>query len=836
MTAQQHPTGVSGVSPDAGAAHDFLSELRTRIAVQPLPYQHGAERQALESLWQLFVQAREAMKKYPGCKEFAAVATRALNVDLRPVTAKWDRARGEGRLDSRDGADEFRADLLEVQLSLRRLSTTLHMMAYGAVDPADQLTPPVFTQADLDVLCADLPFGILPGQLIEPNVVVRINEVEAREVHTRRGKYDIDTPAGKNAVGLALSGGGIRSATFCLGVVQVLAQRELLKDVDFLSTVSGGGYTGSFISSRLGSPGATQAEIAGPEGPDPTAIRFLRHHAKYLAAVDLKSGWEMATATLAGMLLNWSAPLFLVAAAALIAIRVPALDWPRTLAGVAIVTMLLMVLYALLIRRSARAARAGGAALGLSMAAVVAIAFGWLLTIIYGAHWPSWKISGGIAAAIAAAAPAILRFVPVIKTPAVRRIALPVLLWIVGLLIPIGVLALFLGTVYFGSLESLPPLEGWGPIAAWSGFELLAALAVLLWLVAVFVLNINLTSPHRLYRDALARTFIWKSEEDSAPVRLADLNPSGLAPYHLINTTVNLPSSQDAALRDRKSDFFLFSKHWCGSPVVRYQATAEWKTNASAPDLATAMAISGAAASSHMGLESKPSLVALITFLNIRLGFWIRRPGTGWLSFPGFTCLIREMLGIFMSEQRAWLNLSDGGHIENMGAYELLRRRCKYVLCVDGEADGAYTFQGLMTLVRHAQLDFGVRIDVHLDAVRPDPKLGYSQGHSALAVVHYPDAGPGRPAAKGLLLYLKLSVTGNEPELIRRYRTLWPDFPHQSTIDQFFTEEQFEAYRELGVHVASGLFSKVLMNGGPSPQTIPDWFRRLAGNLLEPEL
>ena len=78
-------------------------------------------------------------------------------------------------------------------------------------------------------------------------------------------------------------------------------------------------------------------------------------------------------------------------------------------------------------------------------------------------------------------------------------------------------------------------------------------------------------------------------------------------------------------------------------------------------------------------------------------------------------------------------------------------------------------------------------------------------------------------------------MTGNEPELIRRYRTLHPDFPHQSTLDQFFNEEQFEAYRELGVHVASGLFTPALMNDGPDPNSIASWFRTLAGNLLEPE-
>jgi hypothetical protein len=86
-----------------------------------------------------------------------------------------------------------------------------------------------------------------------------------------------------------------------------------------------------------------------------------------------------------------------------------------------------------------------------------------------------------------------------------------------------------------------------------------------------------------------------------------------------------------------------------------------------------------------------------------------------------------------------------------------------------------------------------------------------------------------------MLLYMKLSVTGNEPELIRRYRILHPDFPHQSTLDQFFDEEQFEAYRQLGVHVADGLFSRALMSGNTDPAGVPQWFRQLAANLLEPK-
>src|SRR6185503_11990087 len=109
--------------------------------------------------------------------------------------------------------------------------------------------------------------------------------------------------------------------------------------------------------------------------------------------------------------------------------------------------------------------------------------------------------------------------------------------------------------------------------------------------------------------------------------------------------------------------------------------TDKWRTNGNPVDLATVMAVSGAAASSYMGLGSMPTLTALLTFLNVRLGFWIRRPDSKVMSeTPGFLCLMREMTGVGMSERAAWLNLSDGGHIENMAVYELLRRRCKFII------------------------------------------------------------------------------------------------------------------------------------------------------------
>ena len=223
-----------------------------------------------------------------------------------------------------------------------------------------------------------------------------------------------------------------------------------------------------------------------------------------------------------------------------------------------------------------------------------------------------------------------------------------------------------------------------------------------------------------------------------------------------------------------------------------------------------------------------------MTLLNIRLGFWIANPKRRTpLGPPGFSCIVREMTGAFMSERKTWLNISDGGHIENMGLYELLRRRCKFIICVDGEADPESTFHGQLTLVRHAQIDFGIRIEPRLDEMRPDPHSRFSRTHAQLFRIRYPATTGGRAAGLGLMLYLKLSLTGDEAELLKRYRLLNPDFPHQSTLDQFYDEEQFEAYRQLGVHVAEGTFARALMTRNLRPSTVKEWFEQLAVNMLE---
>jgi len=842
-------------TPDQNAAHEFLVELSTRIATRRLPYQHGVEAAALESLRKLFDAARDAMKKYPGCVGFMDLVIPVLNREVRPVTAKWHKALEEKRLASRDGGDDFRGELEQLRGELCALEEELRKMAYGAAAGAapkvDKDKFEVELAADIDALFRDeLDFGIAsPGPYTDEDLsgaIPHINRVEAGDVAKRRGLLRLAAPHGANAVGLSLSGGGIRSATFCLGVVQVLAAKGLLKDVDFLSTVSGGGYTGSFLTSRLGS-GAPHEDMGNPHGPDSSAIAFLRQHAKYLSAIDLKQRWSMVTATLAGLLLNWCVPFFFLALLALFAVNftdvVPYSVWKIALEVLLAVTIGALLYYAHAMRGERKDANRAGTVLGWLIAACLACAAGWGLQAGFfkfyaevqqnacGASAPSFPWAGTLGvASVVSAFPVILRILPLFENPKLREWALRIALIAAGLLVPVCAVIIF---YIFCALGVADSTDFW----CWHypRGSVLWALFSFFGVVSLFFLNVNLTSPHRLYRDQLAKTFVATDEKDEAAKPLADMNESGRAPYHLINAAVNLPSGKSPALRDRKCDFFLMSKHWLGSPSTGYKPVRDWRMNSSAPDLASAMAISGAAVSPRMGLGTQPALSALLTFLNARLGFWIRNPRIeSRTNVPGFVCLIREMFGLKMSEDAAWLNLSDGGHIENMGVYELLRRRCKFIVCVDGEADPEITFHGFMTMVRHAQIDLGVRIDARLDDLRPDPATKLSRSHWEMFRIHYPAIGEA-PAKTGLLLYLKLSVTGNESELIRRYRITHPDFPHQSTLDQFFDQEQFEAYRQLGVHVGESLFKPAITGNDPNPPTISAWFRSLAYNLLEPK-
>ena len=564
------------LSPDQLAAHELLSELRTRISTQPLPYQYGVESSALKSLWEIFGLARKAMKDHPGCSEFARITTNMLNVDLRPVTAKWHRAFEAGVLNARDGANDFRADLAGVGRRLVEFAEELQRMAYGLV-VRDEVTPDVLESLEIAECSSPLQFGIDGAE----NCWNAIATSEAKEIEERRARAGVQARAGFDAVGLALSGGGIRSATFCLGVVQVLSERGLMKDIDYMSTVSGGGYTGSFISSLIGS-GIDFDQLARPFGPDTNAVRHIRQNAKYFSAVDLKQRWMMVTGTVAGLVLNWLAPLAVVSLLAICAsnIHFGSDSWAAATSGLMVFTLLAIILHGIAIRWWAgvwtRVLVASCAAGIIFCAAMTMLEWGYAK---FGS--PYEALVAVVTAAAIIIAPLFARFLPVFRNERYRRVLFKITLYAAGLVVPLLAVLTFYCLRDLGSSKIDLDASWWNPLRYAGGQLVLGAVFAVSALVSSLLINVNLTGPHKLYRDQLAKTFIWP--DGASDILLKQMNPERRAPYHLINATVNLPSSTSPVLRDRRGDFFLFSKCWTGSRAVKYSMTEvlerKWATH-----------------------------------------------------------------------------------------------------------------------------------------------------------------------------------------------------------------------------------------------------------------
>jgi hypothetical protein len=352
---------------------------------------------------------------------------------------------------------------------------------------------------------------------------------------------------------------------------------------------------------------------------------------------------------------------------------------------------------------------------------------------------------------------------------------------------------------------------GWRSIVDGWGDVVYMAVGLLVFLLNWFLLDVNVSASHGFFRDRLSRAYLIREnggEEDAIVFtddqKLSSLNAEGTrAPYHLVNVTLNLNGSKDPNVRGRNADFFTFSKHHSGSVRSEYYETTTLEEMNAHMNLGTALAISGAAAAPNMGLLTIKPLVFIMTLLNIRLGYWIpnpqmvnqgRRPSRG----PGPGYLLKESLGE-IDAQGDFLNVSDGGHLENLGVYELLRRRCKLIISVDGGADPGLKCSDLTKIIRYARIDMGIEISFQKDqlAALNLRGSGFSSGHWALGEINYGKDGTGH------LLYLKSSVTGDENPYVLDYKAQQPAFPHQSTADQFFDETQFEAYRALGYHITN---------------------------------
>lgn len=341
--------------------------------------------------------------------------------------------------------------------------------------------------------------------------------------------------------------------------------------------------------------------------------------------------------------------------------------------------------------------------------------------------------------------------------------------------------------------------------------------------IAAGFVNVNKFSLHAMYRNRLVRAYLGASRqrhenpftgfdpEDN--IRLAKVNRSGGAverPLHVINMALNLVEGKNLAWQERKAASFTATALHCGSLRVNYQPTRTYGGEDDGISLGTAIAISGAAASPNMGYHSSPILSAIMTFFNVRLGWWLANPGEKGRKFwnrraptNAIRPLLDEAFGRTTSENQ-WIYLSDGGHFENLGLYEMVLRRCKTIIVIDSGADPDYKFEDLGNAVRKIRIDLGVSITFDKDTVPSKT----SHRHCAVGTIDYecvdgPDAEPGK------VIYIKPVLCGEEPADVAQYASSDGRFPQQPTSDQWFSESQFESYRRLGLHTVEHILREL---------------------------
>lgn len=370
--------------------------------------------------------------------------------------------------------------------------------------------------------------------------------------------------------------------------------------------------------------------------------------------------------------------------------------------------------------------------------------------------------------------------------------------------------------------ESTPPL------VAGAGL-LLLAMGVLFsrWV------GVNTFSLHNMYGNRLARAYLGASRIQRAPHWFTGFDPEDNlwmaqgteraateSPrlFHVVNVALNIvaPAGDRLEWQQRMAAPFTMTPLHCGSSALGYAPTAQYGSKGDAKrggmTYARAMAISGAAATPNMGYHTSKVVAFVMTLFNARLGWWIPNPRTEkkakWANRePGFGVrpLIDELLAR-VSTERGYVYVSDGGHFENLGLYEMVRRGCKRILVVDAGCDPHGEFEDLEGAIRKVRVDFGVVIRFNEgDALPTLEQAKAARRYIAEGRILYPDGGVGE------LVYMKPALVGDEPLDVQRFAAKHckkgKAFPHQPTSDQFFDESQFESYRVLGMSAVERHFT-----------------------------
>jgi hypothetical protein len=199
---------------------------------------------------------------------------------------------------------------------------------------------------------------------------------------------------------------------------------------------------------------------------------------------------------------------------------------------------------------------------------------------------------------------------------------------------------------------------------------------------------------------------------------------------------------------------------------------------------------------------------------------------------------VSEAFGL-TDDQHPYVYLSDGGHFENLGLYEMVLRRCRYIVVSDGGADGDFDFEDLGNALGKVRVDLGIpiefkRLPMHAPVDLPGKSYDLASGkpdfpYCAVARIRYscvdaPEApGERKEEIDGWLLYVKPALNGTEPADVFHYAKLHPTFPHESTANQLYSEAEFESYRALGHHVMEA------MTEGLVAPSLESFFRHVEG-------
>jgi len=412
------------------------------------------------------------------------------------------------------------------------------------------------------------------------------------------------------------------------------------------------------------------------------------------------------------------------------------------------------------------------------------------------------------------------------------RLAVPVFCASLIGLVGVGMAALAGYVAGLGDVLPLRSIQG-RTVVTWTQILEVAALPVALLAFSAFmgtIVNVNRFSLHGMYRNRLVRAYLGASRKARKPDPFTGFDPLDnipLAslwdehadaptqrPLPVYNAALNLlGGGEKLAWQQRKAESFSMSPLFVGNFHDGYRPARSYAGGAGLT-LGTAVAVSGAAANPNMGYHSSPTVTFLLTLFNARLGAWFGNPGYaggGTFDAPGPRWALRPLIAELVGQTTSaspYVNLSDGGHFDNLGLYEMVLRRCRYIFVSDAgqdTKDGSFSFEDLGNAVRKVRIDFGVPIDF-TDRIRILPRDEQSSGlYCAAGRIRY-SAVDGEGAQDGVLFYIKPAVYAKGepvPYDVVSYARGSELFPHEPTADQWFDESQFESYRALGFHAVA---------------------------------